>query len=138
MEAIDARPIATSSDRFIPELPPCLLFRHPMPRNAPTNALTLALLSASEKAADVSKSTSWSGAAKVGGRSEESPSVGRPRRFDDETERRILVETADRVMARMGHQAMSLADVLSEAELSTRAFCRRPRDPGSRSQPGAH
>jgi AcrR family transcriptional regulator len=52
------------------------------------------------------------------------PTVGRPRRFDDETERRLLIKAADRVMARKGYKAISLGDVLDEAGLSTRAFYR--------------
>ena len=52
------------------------------------------------------------------------PRVGRPRRFDDETERRMLMDAAMRVMARNGYAAMSVGDVLSEAGLSTRAFYR--------------
>lgn len=50
--------------------------------------------------------------------------VGRPRRFDDVTERGMLIDAAVRVMARDEDSAMSLNDVLAEAGLSTRAFYR--------------
>jgi AcrR family transcriptional regulator len=50
--------------------------------------------------------------------------VGRPRRFDDETERGMLMDAAMRVMAANGYAGMSVGDVLSEAGLSTRAFYR--------------
>jgi AcrR family transcriptional regulator len=52
------------------------------------------------------------------------PSVGRPRRFDDKTERRMIMDAAIKVMARNGYAGMSVAEVLSEAGLSTRAFYR--------------
>jgi AcrR family transcriptional regulator len=50
--------------------------------------------------------------------------VGRPRLFEDETERRMLVDAAIRVMAEKGYAAMSVSDVLTESGLSTRAFYR--------------
>ncbi len=50
--------------------------------------------------------------------------VGRPRRFDDDTERRLLIDAAIEVMARNGYSDMSVSDVLAEAGLSTRAFYR--------------
>jgi AcrR family transcriptional regulator len=50
------------------------------------------------------------------------PSVGRPRRYDDATERAMLVDAAVRVVERTG--SVSVADVLSDAGLSTRAFYR--------------
>lgn len=50
--------------------------------------------------------------------------VGRPRRFDDETERKLLIDAAMRVMERNGFSAMSVNDVLEEAGMSTRAFYR--------------
>jgi AcrR family transcriptional regulator len=50
--------------------------------------------------------------------------VGRPRRFDDETERKLLIDAAIRVMEHNGYAAMSVSDVLNEAGLSTRAFYR--------------
>src|SRR5262249_12016204 len=52
------------------------------------------------------------------------PGVGRPRRFDDKTERRMVMDAAIRVMARNGYAGMSVSEVLSEAGLSTRAFYR--------------
>ncbi len=52
------------------------------------------------------------------------PAVGRPRRFDQETERGMLMDAAMKVMARNGYAAMSVSDVLSESGLSTRAFYR--------------
>jgi AcrR family transcriptional regulator len=52
------------------------------------------------------------------------PSVGRPRRFDDETERRLLIDAAIRVIERNDYADMSLDGVLAEAGLSTRAFYR--------------
>jgi len=54
--------------------------------------------------------------------SEATPAVGRPRRFDDDTERRMLVSAAMRVLART--DTLSVGDVLLEAGLSTRAFYR--------------
>ena len=50
--------------------------------------------------------------------------VGRPRRFDDQTERRMLIEAAIRVMAADGSGSLSVGEVLSESGLSTRAFYR--------------
>jgi AcrR family transcriptional regulator len=50
--------------------------------------------------------------------------VGRPRRFDDETERRLLIEAAIRVMERNDYSDMSVGEILTEAGLSTRAFYR--------------
>ncbi len=50
--------------------------------------------------------------------------VGRPRRFDDETERRLLIEAAIRVMERNDYSDMSVGEILAEAGLSTRAFYR--------------
>lgn len=52
------------------------------------------------------------------------PPVGRPRLFEDETERRMLTDAALRVMARTGYSEMSIDDILAEAGLSTRAFYR--------------
>jgi AcrR family transcriptional regulator len=52
------------------------------------------------------------------------PAVGRPRRFDHETERGMLLDAAMKVIARNGYAAMSVGDVLSESGLSTRAFYR--------------
>lgn len=44
--------------------------------------------------------------------------------FDDETERRMVLDAAVRVMDRNGYAAMSVADVLAEASLSTSSFYR--------------
>ena len=50
--------------------------------------------------------------------------VGRPRRFHDDTERRMLVEAAVAVLSRGDDHSFSVAEVLAEADLSTRAFYR--------------
>jgi AcrR family transcriptional regulator len=50
--------------------------------------------------------------------------VGRPRRFDDETERRMIVDAAIRVFGAADGGPVSVGDVLAEAGLSTRAFYR--------------
>jgi AcrR family transcriptional regulator len=50
-----------------------------------------------------------------------SDKLGRPRLFDDDTERRMVLDAAVRVMARNDYAAMSVADVLAEAGLSTSA-----------------
>jgi AcrR family transcriptional regulator len=50
--------------------------------------------------------------------------VGRPRRFDDQAERRMLIEAAIRVMGRSPDASFALEDILAEAGLSTRAFYR--------------
>jgi AcrR family transcriptional regulator len=52
------------------------------------------------------------------------PTLGRPRRFDDETERRLLVDAAVRVLERRGRADLSVSEVLREAGLSTGAFYR--------------
>jgi AcrR family transcriptional regulator len=57
-------------------------------------------------------------------KSTETTPVGRPRRFDDETERRLLIEAAIRVMERNDYSDMSVGEILAEAGLSTRAFYR--------------
>ena len=54
----------------------------------------------------------------------ESEKLGRPRHFDDDTERRLVMDAAVRVMARNGYADMSVADILAEAELSTTSFYR--------------
>jgi len=54
----------------------------------------------------------------------ESDKAGRPRHFDDDTERRLVMDAAVRVMARNGFADMSVADILAEAELSTTSFYR--------------
>jgi AcrR family transcriptional regulator len=53
-----------------------------------------------------------------------SDKLGRPRHFDDDTERRMVMDAAVRVMAREGYMDMSVADILSEAGLSTTSFYR--------------
>lgn len=53
-----------------------------------------------------------------------SDKLGRPRLFDDDTERRIVMDAAVRVMARNGYAAMSVSDILADAELSTTSFYR--------------
>jgi AcrR family transcriptional regulator len=54
----------------------------------------------------------------------ESEKLGRPRHFDDDTERGLVMDAAVRVMARNGYADMSIADILAEAELSTTSFYR--------------
>lgn len=49
---------------------------------------------------------------------------GRPRLFDDDTERTMIMEAAVRVMSRNGHLELSVANVLTEAGLSTTSFYR--------------
>src|SRR5262245_23908149 len=49
---------------------------------------------------------------------------GRRGRFDDATERTLLMDAALRVMERNGYAAMSVTDILSEARLSTRSYYR--------------
>jgi AcrR family transcriptional regulator len=49
---------------------------------------------------------------------------GRPRHFDDDTERRMVMDAAVRVIARKSYVSMSVADVLAEAGLSTNSFYR--------------
>jgi AcrR family transcriptional regulator len=58
---------------------------------------------------------------------EATPSVartGRPRRFESEDELRLLLDAAMVVMGRNGYVDASVADILSEANLSTRSFYR--------------
>jgi AcrR family transcriptional regulator len=50
--------------------------------------------------------------------------TGRPRRFESEDELRLLLDAAMVVMGRNGYVDASVADVLSEANLSTRSFYR--------------
>lgn len=50
--------------------------------------------------------------------------TGRPRRFESEDELRILLDAAMVVMGRNGYVDASVADILSEANLSTRSFYR--------------
>jgi AcrR family transcriptional regulator len=49
---------------------------------------------------------------------------GRPRRFEAEDELRLLLDAALVVMERNGYQEASVADILREADLSTRSFYR--------------
>ena len=49
---------------------------------------------------------------------------GRPRRFDPEIETRMLFDAALAVMRRNGFEGASVAEILSEAGLSTRSFYR--------------
>lgn len=53
-----------------------------------------------------------------------SDKLGRPRHFDDDTERRMVMDAAVRVMSRGSYVDMSVADILSEAGLSTTSFYR--------------
>ena len=50
--------------------------------------------------------------------------VGRPRRFEAEDELRILLDAALVVMERNGYADAAVADILREADLSTRSFYR--------------
>jgi AcrR family transcriptional regulator len=49
---------------------------------------------------------------------------GRPRRFDHDTERAMLLKAAMQVLAGRGYHEMSVAEVLTESGLSTRSFYR--------------
>jgi AcrR family transcriptional regulator len=50
--------------------------------------------------------------------------AGRPRRFESEDELRILLDAALVVMERNGYADAAVADILREADLSTRSFYR--------------
>jgi AcrR family transcriptional regulator len=50
--------------------------------------------------------------------------VGRPRRYDEATERKLLLDAGMKVMRRNGFADASLAEVLEVAGVSTRAFYR--------------
>jgi AcrR family transcriptional regulator len=50
--------------------------------------------------------------------------AGRPRRFEDEDELRILLDAGFVVMERNGYTDAAVADILREANLSTRSFYR--------------
>src|ERR1700753_3383937 len=52
------------------------------------------------------------------------PRSGRPRRFEAEDELRLLLDAALVVMARNGYTDAAVADILREADLSTRSFYR--------------
>ncbi len=49
---------------------------------------------------------------------------GRPRRFDDETERRLLLDAAMDLLRTRGYRDFGVADILESAQLSTRSFYR--------------
>jgi AcrR family transcriptional regulator len=49
---------------------------------------------------------------------------GRPRRFPQDTEQAMLLDAAMRVLARNGPGELAVAEVLAEAQLSTRSFYR--------------
>jgi len=50
--------------------------------------------------------------------------VGRPRRFDDATERNLLLDAGLRVIQRNGYAAATLTEIVEEAGLARRAFYR--------------
>ncbi|HUC04657.1 MAG TPA: helix-turn-helix domain-containing protein [Acidimicrobiales bacterium] len=50
--------------------------------------------------------------------------AGRPRRFETEDELRLLLDAAMTVMERNGYADAAVADILREADLSTRSFYR--------------
>jgi len=50
--------------------------------------------------------------------------LGRPRRFDAETERQLLLDAGLRVMRRNGYVDATVGDVLAEAGVGSRAFYR--------------
>ena len=50
--------------------------------------------------------------------------AGRPRRFEAEDELRLLLDAALAVMERNGYVDAAVADILREADLSTRSFYR--------------
>ena len=50
--------------------------------------------------------------------------TGRPRRFESEDELRILLDAALAVMERNGYVDANVAEILREANLSTRSFYR--------------
>jgi AcrR family transcriptional regulator len=52
------------------------------------------------------------------------PRAGRPRRFEAEDELRLLLDAALVVMERNGYADAAVADILHEADLSTRSFYR--------------
>jgi AcrR family transcriptional regulator len=61
----------------------------------------------------------------VGGtRAASAARAGRPRRFEAEDELRILLDAALAVMERNGYVDAAVADILREADLSTRSFYR--------------
>jgi AcrR family transcriptional regulator len=52
------------------------------------------------------------------------PGVGRPRRYDVDTELRLIFDAALAVMRRNGYERATVAGILAEAGISTRAFYR--------------
>ena len=52
------------------------------------------------------------------------PSAGRPRRYEAADEIEMIVHAALAVMERNGYQDAAVAEILSEAGLSTRSFYR--------------
>ncbi|MGP4057260.1 TetR/AcrR family transcriptional regulator [Mycobacterium sp. 4D054] len=50
--------------------------------------------------------------------------LGRPRHFDDDTERSMVMDAAVRLMADQGYTRLSVAAILAEAHLSTSSFYR--------------
>jgi AcrR family transcriptional regulator len=55
---------------------------------------------------------------------QESPQLGRPRRFDGDTERQLLMDAAIKVMTEINYLDVTVGDVLAEAGVSTRSFYR--------------
>ncbi|MDX1884721.1 TetR/AcrR family transcriptional regulator [Mycolicibacterium sp. 120270] len=53
-----------------------------------------------------------------------SDKLGRPRHFDDDTEREMVMDAAVRLMADQGYTRLSVAAILAEAQLSTSSFYR--------------
>ncbi|HPB46799.1 MAG TPA: helix-turn-helix domain-containing protein, partial [Microthrixaceae bacterium] len=49
---------------------------------------------------------------------------GRPRRFDEAHERQLLLDASIAVMERNGFDDVAVADILAEADVSTRSFYR--------------
>jgi AcrR family transcriptional regulator len=51
-------------------------------------------------------------------------SPGRPRRFDPDTERRLIVDAATKLLGENDYEAVSVGAILDESGLSTRSFYR--------------
>jgi AcrR family transcriptional regulator len=60
----------------------------------------------------------------TGSKAAPAPRAGRPRRFEAEDELRLLLDAALVVMERNGYADAAVADILREADLSTRSFYR--------------
>src|ERR1700691_6561576 len=60
----------------------------------------------------------------TGSKAAPTPRAGRPRRFEAEDELRLLLDAALVVMERNGYADAAVADILREADLSTRSFYR--------------